>query len=130
MKKWFCLSLILISGVAQAKLSDQQSMKCINADKLTHLEFQDLQAAYDMRLVSAKDFFRVMDAPNCAQLKKDLKKLHGSALAAFPQTKLSFHSHKSGSDSDFAESHTPQLGAPPPPPLSEADFDDDFSDFR
>lgn len=132
MKKLLFSFLILASVVAQGKLSDQQSMKCINADESTKSVFQDLQAAYEMRLVTAKDFFQVMDkAPGCSQLKKDLKKLHASAVNTFPQTKsASRPSHGMGSDSDFGENQDLGVRAPLPPPMPESDFGDDFSDFR
>ncbi len=105
MKKLFGLLLMLVSIVAQGKLSDQQSMRCINADKSTRSVFQDLQAAYEMRIVTAKDFFRAMDkAASCPQLRKDLKKLHASAVSSFPSAPMSA--------------------------MPESDSSDDFSDFR
>jgi len=142
-------ALSLGVSFSHAKLSNRQTMKCIDADKLTKSAFLDLQAAYEMRLVTAKDFFQVMDkAPNCPQLRKDLKKLQVSAISQFPQSKGSL-----GRSSGYGNS-TPQQGgyeAPPtfsrppihepadadlsfpaPPPMPESDFeeDDDFSDFR
>ena len=73
MRSLLVMALILVSGVfgstvAHGKLSDQQSVKCIDSDRLTKSAFQDIQAAYEMRLVTAKDFFQVMDkAPSCPQ---------------------------------------------------------------
>ncbi|MGZ3744436.1 MAG: hypothetical protein ACXWRE_02750 [Pseudobdellovibrionaceae bacterium] len=138
MKKLLSFLLILSSVTTHAKLSDQQSMKCIDGDKLTQSVFQDLQAAYEMRIVTAKDFFQVMEKPsNCPQLRKDLKKLHSSALAALPQTKSGFRPSKTSSGSDFGENHhsfVPSPPSPPPPPPMMNEFDedaaDDFSDFR
>lgn len=146
MKKFFLVLFIVGSGSAQAKLNDQQSMKCIDGDKLSHLAFQDLQAAYEMRLVSAKDFLKVMEAPlSCPQLREDLKKLQASAFSAFPQGKPPFRPGKANSVSDFNEpretknNSLPHISPPPfprPPPMSDADSDfdeedeDDFSDFR
>lgn len=136
MKKLFFFFLVLVSGVARGKLNDQQSMKCINADEPTKSVFQDLQAAYEMRLVTAKDFFQVMDkAPSCPQLRKDLKKLQASAVASFPQSKSAAHApRKSAYDGDFGGNQDTGfdtgLKIPPPPPVPGADFSDDFSDFR
>lgn len=127
--------LVLVSSaMAQAKLSDHQSMKCIDSDLPSKSAFQDLQAAYAMRLVSAKDFFKVMDKPtNCPQLRKDLKKLHASAVGAFPRAKSATRLDNSNVDagSNYAPGAEDFSAFPPPPtPLPESDFGDDFSDFR
>jgi hypothetical protein len=132
-------------------LSNRQTMKCIDTDKLTKSAFSDLQAAYEMRLVTAKDFYEVMDkAPNCPQLRKDLKKLQASAIAQFPQSKGSlgrsrgYAAPSSPSSSphgayepppNFSKMPVPDtsdLSFPAPPPMPESDFEDDedFSDFR
>lgn len=150
MKKLLVIALIFAFPASFAKLSDRQSMKCIDTDRLTKSVFQDLQTAYDMRLVTAKNFFQVMDmAPSCPQLRKDLKKLHASAISQFPQQKGglsrpgSYSSGGSSSNSDGGVSYDNNnhrgsfnedldMGFPPPPPLPESDFDDDddFGDFR
>jgi hypothetical protein len=137
-------ALTLSGALAQAKLSDVQSMKCIDGDKQTKSVFQDLQAAYEMRLVTAKDFFKVMEKPStCPQLRTDLKKLHASAVSAFPRTKSAtrLDSFEGGSSGGFGSSSgggydsapaTPDFGGfpPPPAPMPDSDFGDDFSDFR
>jgi len=140
MKKLMVFVFMLSGVVAQAKLSDQQSMKCIDGDRQTKSAFQDLQAAYEMRLVTAKDFFKVMEKPsNCPQLRKDLKKLHASAVSTFPRAKSAtrLDSGMSGSGGPSVESHSGEDSSldsygfpPPPPPAAEPEFGDDFSDFR
>jgi len=157
MKKLFktlvVTALSLGVSFSHAKLSNRQTMKCIDADKLTKSAFLDLQAAYEMRLVTAKDFFQVMDkAPNCPQLRKDLKKLQASAISQFPRSKRSLgrsSSHGKPSSPSGAYEAPPSfesrptvpdlgndsdLSFPAPPPMPESDFeeedDDDFSDFR
>ncbi|WP_413290518.1 hypothetical protein [Bdellovibrio sp. HCB337] len=150
MKKLVAYALIFASPWTHAKLSDRQAMKCIDGDKATQSAFQDLQAAFEMRMVTAKDFLKVMDKPaSCPQLRKDLKKLHTTALAQLPQSK-SAKSHTSGlgsgGNSDaYSPIPTPggysppplgnfndeDMGFPPPPPLPDSDFEeDDFDDFR
>lgn len=151
MKK-FMVIVVMLSGVlAQAKLSDQQSMKCIDSDRLTKSAFQDLQAAYEMRLVTAKDFFKVMEKPtSCPQLKKDLKKLHASAVSSFPRAKQATRLDSSGyGNNSYSNGGPAAPGMPPvpsfrndgppapefgdafPPPPPDADFSaDDFTDFR
>lgn len=141
------LSVLMFTGaMAHAKLSDAQSMKCIDGDRQTKSAFQDLQAAYEMRLVTAKDFFKVMEKPaNCPQLRKDLKKLHATAIASFPRAKSAPHADSgfSGGNSGFATPSAPSFHndamppapdfgdfPPPPPPMPDSDFGDDFSDFR
>ncbi len=141
-------ALTFVGAVAHAKLSDIQSMKCIDGDSQTRSAFQDIQAAYEMRLVTAKDFFKVMEKPdNCPQLRKDLKKLHTSAIASFPRAKVAprMESGFSGQNSGFGPSPAPSLHGggmppapdfgdfpppPPSPPMPDSDFSDDFSDFR
>lgn len=141
MKMLMVFVFMLSGAVAQAKLSDQQSMKCIDGDRQTKSAFQDLQAAYEMRLVTAKDFFKVMEKPsNCPQLRKDLKKLHASAVSTFPRAKSAtrldsgFSSGGSADSSHFGEDTSAPLDSygfpPPPPPAPDAEFGDDFSDFR
>lgn len=152
MKKFMVIVVMLSGALAQAKLSDQQSMKCIDSDRLTKSAFQDLQAAYEMRLVTAKDFFKVMEKPaSCPQLKKDLKKLHASAVSSFPRAKQATRLDSSGyGNSNNSYSAGPAApGMPPvpsfnndgppapefgdafPPPPPDADFSaDDFTDFR
>lgn len=151
MKKLLVAALFFASPLSYAKLSDSQAMKCIDGDKLTKSAFQDLQAAYEMRMVTAKDFFKVLEKPtSCPQLRKDLKKLQATAVAQFPQSKTA-KSHSSagiGGGSDFySPAPTPgggfsnhsnlgkfnddeDMGFPPPPPLPESDFEEDFDDFR
>lgn len=145
MKMVMVLALMLSGAFAQAKLSDQQSMKCIDSDQLTKSAFQDLQAAYEMRLVTAKDFFKVMEKPsNCPQLRKDLKKLHASAVATFPRAKSATRLDPMGGyGSQNNSAPTPNFQTdgppvpdfgdfpPPPPPMPDSDFNaDDFTDFR
>lgn len=137
-KMMICMMVVLFSAVGtQAKLSDHQTMKCIDSDTPSRSAFQDLQAAYEMRLISAKDFFKVMDKPaNCPQLRKDLKKLHASAVGAFPRVKSAtrMETHL-GAGFDVGSNGAPDSEdfsafPPPPMPLPDTDFDDDFSDFR
>lgn len=141
MKKVMVLVLMLSGAMAQAKLTDQQSMKCIDGDKQTKSAFQDLQAAYEMRLVTAKDFFKVMEKPaSCPQLRKDLKKLHASAISTFPRAKSATRLDSGNGMSDFGgganmnavPSYNDDFSGfpPPPPPMQDSDFGDDFSDFR
>lgn len=146
MKKVMVVIFMLSGAFAQAKLSDQQSMKCIDTDGQTKSAFQDLQAAYEMRLVTAKDFFKVMEKPSsCPQLRKDLKKLHASAVSTFPRAKTAtrldsgfggYNAPSAPSVPNFRNDGppAPDFGdafPPPPPPMPDSDFSaDDFTDFR
>jgi len=161
--KTLLLALILAFATAPsafAKLSDRQAMKCIDTDALAKSAFQDLQAAYEMRMVSAKDFFNVMDkASNCPQLKKDIKKLQASAMAQFPAPPKGgvgrFRGSTAGGNTGAnplppSSSPSTSFGEPPhfedrahnglneswdssayppPPPLPDSDFDEDFGEF-
>ncbi|MBK9321914.1 MAG: hypothetical protein IPM97_02960 [Bdellovibrionaceae bacterium] len=96
------------SFVVQAKLNDTQAMKCIYQHRQTQVAFLDLEQAYEMRSVSAKDFFQAIDnAPNCSQLRKNLKKLHGTLIS-----QLQVRQGKFSSDS-----------TPPTPSAPEDNFD-------
>jgi len=142
MKKVLVVILMLTGVVAQAKLTDQQSMKCIDSDRKTKSAFQDLQAAYEMRLLTAKDFFKVMEKPaSCPQLKKDLSKLHASAVATFPKaksaTRFDANSSNLGPVAPEMPSFNGDFPAPPDfgsdfpaPPMPDGDFsEDDSIDF-
>lgn len=94
MKKLFIApvlwGLFLSGSLSQAKLNDQQIMNCISQDKQAQSALLDLEQAYEMRSVSAKDFFQAFDkAENCSKLKKNLQKLHADLLSTLrtPQEK-------------------------------------------
>jgi len=71
--------------LSHAKLSDTASMKCISQDKGTRSALWDLEQAYEMRSISAKNFFRAFDkAETCQQLRKNLHKLHGEMISRLP----------------------------------------------
>lgn len=153
MKKVLFVTLLSLAQVfsgasAKAKLSDQQSMKCIDSDNLTKSAFQDLQAAYEMRLLTAKDFFKVMEKPaSCPQLKKDLKKLHSTALASLPRVKKATRIQPNRdytpsdssprindygadvNDQDFSNHDDFNAFPPPPPPFPDDTFEGDFDEF-
>jgi hypothetical protein len=101
MKKWLALFMcVAISGstVVFAKLNSQQTGKCIYSDKTTESAFQDLQAAYGLRLIEAKDFFQSMDkAKNCAELKKNLQKLRRDTVALMPAKPAPLQNAQTGS---------------------------------
>ncbi len=82
--------MLASSFSAQAKLNDNQVMKCIYQHRQTQVAFLDLEQAYEMRSVSAKDFFQAIDnAPSCPQLRKNIKRLHGTMISRLqvPQSK-------------------------------------------
>lgn len=142
---------IFAASISYAKLNSRQAMNCIDADAPTKSVFQDLQAAYEMRMVTAKDFFQVMDkAPNCPKLKGDLKKLHSAMMAQLPPppkgglgrsrgyatggssaaTGTSRHEPPSANKGYNGYNDSWDAGFPPPPPaFDDADFDDDFDEF-
>jgi hypothetical protein len=79
------IGFVLVSVMAHAKLSDRQAMKCLSQDRNAESAFSDLEQAYGMRLVTAKDFFDVIDkASDCSQLKKNVKKLRADMVSRFP----------------------------------------------
>ncbi|MBC7371516.1 MAG: hypothetical protein H7326_08125 [Bdellovibrionaceae bacterium] len=89
MKKSVYLLVLNLStfGVltAEAKLTDSAAMNCISRDKVTRSAFLDLEQAYEMRSVSAKDFFQAFDkSRSCPALRKNLQKLHGDMIARMP----------------------------------------------
>lgn len=137
MKKFLVLTVLFIGMGAQAKLKDHEVMKCIDGDKPTRSIFQDLQAAYEMRIVSAKDFFDVMDkAKGCPQLKRDLKKLQARAISQFSapkrpsrDTEMNNHSFEN-TESVPAPAATGNIPAFPPPPPDFDELGNEFNDFR
>ena len=77
------------SLLSEAKLSDNAAMKCISGDKVTRSAFLDLEQAYEMRSVSAKDFFQAFEkAPSCPSLRKNLQKLRTDLIARMPTPSL------------------------------------------
>jgi hypothetical protein len=111
----FLAMTLMFATLAQAKLSDRQAMKCISQDRQSQSRFLDLEQAYEMRSVSAKDFYKVFDkAANCPQLKKNISKLHGDMIARLPtpQNRSSIFKGNSGSD-DFSGAAAPSFPVAP-----------------
>lgn len=107
MKYSILIGLCLAGSLSFAKLSSKQSMKCIYSDKNTETAFQDLQAAYGLRLIEAKVFFKSMDnAKDCPQLKKNLQTLRKETIAAMPQKPMKAPS-SSGSSVSSSSSSAP-----------------------
>jgi hypothetical protein len=100
------------------KMSNRQAMECIYGDKTTQSAFQDLQAAYELRKIEAKEFFTTLDtAKNCPQLKKNLQKLRQTTVAQFPTTPVrpsAGASAGSSSASSATPSSTPGAAIFPP----------------
>src|ERR1700687_2413725 len=80
------LLTVLLAGLsAHARLNDQQAIKCIEKDAVAARSFHDLETAYEMRMVDAKDFLKVLKSPaSCPELKKSVNKLHTSMMAKIP----------------------------------------------
>jgi hypothetical protein len=129
MKKLLVLPLILmtlmIGKTSFAKLSDDSAMKCISGDKQTRSSFLDLEQAYEMRSVSAKDFFQAFDkSVNCPQLRKNLNKLHVDMIAKLPTPQ----SRENKTSLDFVGS-APSSVPSPTAPAFPSNADDGFPAF-
>ena len=107
---------------SQAKMTDQQQMKCISKDKQANSVFLDLEEAYEARMISAKDFFQTMDsAAGCPQLKKGLQKLHSSLISKLhPSTDIHPSYESSGSAPSSMSFDPPPPNFDPPPPFPDS----------
>ena len=136
MKKRLAWSIILLGSLmgltSHAKMSDKVAMKCISADKPTRIAFLDLEQAYEMRSVTAKDFVQVFsNASTCPQLRKNLNKLHGDMIAKLPaRTNKSTLDFSSGSPQSSGDSVSPNYpSAPSAPYYDNSNLDEGFPSF-
>lgn len=98
---------------AQAtRLSDKQAMTCIYSDKGTESIFQDIQAVYNLKMIEAKEFLRVMNtAKSCSELKKNLRTLRQQIVAKFPTGPMKSPTTSQG-DSNAGSSASNSSNAP------------------
>jgi uncharacterized membrane protein YgcG len=95
-----------------SRLNDKQAMTCIYSDKSTESTFQDLQAIFGLRMVEAKEFFKVMNtATSCPELKNKLRGLRQQLLAKFPGGPMKTPTASSGSGSSAGSSSASSAGS-------------------
>lgn len=121
------LFAMLFAIAAQARLNDQQAIKCIEKDPSVASSFHDLETAYEMKMIDSKEFLKVLKRPiSCPELKASVKQLHGIMMAKIPDPQHLPESFDSGLDGDgnaVTGDFNPDAVTFPPPPEFHDEFD-------